>query len=72
MRGVQAYASISLTQDCSIKIKKKAKPTLIKESGTAISVSHITKKPILFLGTGQEYKDLEIFDKKKMIEKLDL
>ena len=72
MRGVQVYASISLTQDCSIKIKKKPKPTLTKESGTAISVSHITKKPILFLGTGQEYKDLEPFDKKSLINKLGL
>jgi len=40
-----------------------------KKGGTAISVSHITKKPILFLGTGQEYKDLEPFDKEKLIKK---
>ena len=43
-----------------------------EKGGTAISVSHITKKPILFLGTGQEYKDLEVFDKKSLLKKLDL
>jgi len=49
-----------------------SKADIDEKGGTAISVSHITGKPILFLGTGQEYKDLEIFDKKKMIEKLGL
>jgi len=41
-----------------------------ERGGTAISVSHITGKPILFLGMGQEYKDLEVFDKKKVVEKI--
>ena len=49
-----------------------SKADVDEKGGTAISVSHITKKPILFLGTGQEYKDLEIFNKEKMIEKLGL
>ena len=49
-----------------------SKADIDEKGGTAISVSHITGKPILFLGTGQEYKDLEIFDKKKMVEKLGL
>jgi fused signal recognition particle receptor len=43
-----------------------------EKGGTAISISYITKKPILFLGVGQNYGDLEIFDKKKFIEKLGL
>lgn len=42
------------------------------KGGTALSVSYITKKPIFFLGTGQTYDDLEIFDKKKVIEHLGL
>ncbi len=33
-----------------------------KKGGTAISVSYITKKPILYLGVGQEYDDLKEFD----------
>ena len=47
-----------------------SKADVDEKGGTSISVSQATGKPILFLGTGQEYKDLEIFDKKKLIEKL--
>jgi len=43
-----------------------------EKGGTAISVSSVTGKPILFLGTGQEYKDLEVFDKEKIMKKLGL
>ena len=49
-----------------------SKADVDEKGGTAISVSHITKKPIFFLGTGQEYKDLEPFDKKKLIRQLEL
>ena len=47
-----------------------SKADVDEKGGTAISVSAVTGKPILFLGTGQEYKDLEVFDKEKLIEKL--
>ncbi len=43
-----------------------------EKGGTALSVGYITKKPILFLGTGQEYKDIEPFDKKKFLKDLGL
>ena len=49
-----------------------SKADVDEKGGTALSVAHVTGKPILFLGTGQEYKDLEIFDKDKLIEKLGL
>ena len=49
-----------------------SKADIDEKGGTALSVAHVTGKPILFLGTGQEYKDLEIFDKEKLIEKLGL
>jgi len=49
-----------------------AKADIDEKGGTAISASHVTKKPILFLGTGQEYKDLEPFDKNKLLNQLDL
>jgi len=49
-----------------------SKADVDEKGGTAISVSHVTGKPILFLGTGQEYKDLEVFDKNKLVEKLGL
>ena len=43
-----------------------------EKGGAAISVTHITGKPILFLGVGQNYEDLEVFDKEKLIEKIGL
>jgi len=43
-----------------------------EKGGAIISTSFITKKPILFLGTGQNYEDLEVFDKKKVLDKLGL
>ncbi|MCD4771442.1 signal recognition particle-docking protein FtsY [archaeon] len=49
-----------------------SKADVDEKGGTALSVAHVTGKPILFLGTGQKYKDLEIFDKEKLIEKLGL
>lgn len=42
------------------------------KGGAAISVSYITKKPILYLGMGQEYDDLELFKKEKIIENIGL
>ncbi|MCL6500482.1 MAG: signal recognition particle-docking protein FtsY [Candidatus Pacearchaeota archaeon] len=41
-----------------------------EKGGAAISVSHVTKRPILFLGTGQEYNDLKRFNKKEILEKI--
>jgi len=43
-----------------------------EKGGTAISISYVIKKPILFLGTGQKYDDLELFSKEKFIKKLGL
>ncbi|PIO07551.1 signal recognition particle-docking protein FtsY [Candidatus Pacearchaeota archaeon CG10_big_fil_rev_8_21_14_0_10_34_12] len=48
------------------------KADIDEKGGTALSVGFVTKKPILFLGTGQEYEKIEVFDKKKFIEKLGL
>jgi len=38
--------------------------------GAAISVAHVTGKPILFLGVGQGYDDLERFDPEELVERL--
>jgi len=38
--------------------------------GAAISIAYVTGKPILFLGTGQGYADLERFDPERMVERL--
>ncbi len=49
-----------------------SKADIDEKGGTAISVTYVTKKPILFLGMGQEYKDLEVFDKEKILNSLGL
>jgi len=49
-----------------------AKADVDEKGGTALSVGYITKKPILFLGTGQEYEALEPFDKRKFTERIGL
>jgi fused signal recognition particle receptor len=40
------------------------------KGGAAISVAKAVGKPILFVGTGQEYKDLEPFSSKWLVERL--
>lgn len=40
------------------------------KGGAAISVAYATKKPIIFLGNGQQYEDLIPFDPKFILEKL--
>ncbi len=41
-----------------------------QKGGAILSVSYISGKPIMFLGVGQSYEDLEPFDKIKLLEKL--
>ncbi len=38
--------------------------------GAAISIVKVTSTPILYLGLGQEYKDLKLFDKDSFLESL--
>lgn len=40
------------------------------KGGAAISIAHSTSKPILFLGLGQEYDDLEKFDAEWLVDRL--
>ncbi|WP_456328364.1 signal recognition particle-docking protein FtsY [Archaeoglobus sp.] len=40
------------------------------KGGTAISISYVTGKPVLFLGTGQGYDDLVKFDSKWLVERI--
>ncbi|MEK6872755.1 MAG: signal recognition particle-docking protein FtsY [Nanoarchaeota archaeon] len=47
-----------------------SKADIDEKGGTIISISHATKKPIFYLGTGQKYEDLELFNKQKFIESL--
>lgn len=38
------------------------------KGGSALSVTYVTKKPILFIGVGQQYKDLELFNPEKFVK----
>jgi len=49
-----------------------SKADVDEKPGAILSVSQVTNKPILYLGVGQDYKDLELFNKKKIIERLGL
>lgn len=40
------------------------------QGGAAISIAHVTGKPILYLGTGQEYDDLERVDPSDLVDRL--
>jgi fused signal recognition particle receptor len=48
------------------------KADIDEKGGTALSLGYVTKKPILYLGTGQAYDAIEPFDKKSFIRKLGL
>ena len=37
------------------------------KGGSALSVTYVTQKPILFIGVGQRYKDLELFNPEKFV-----
>jgi len=41
-----------------------------EKGGAALSVSYVSGKPILFVGVGQRYKDLEVFSKEKIVKSL--
>jgi fused signal recognition particle receptor len=49
-----------------------SKADIDEKGGTALSVGYVTKKPIIYLGTGQNYGDIEPFKKKEFIKKLGL
>ena len=48
------------------------KADIDEKGGAAVSVSYVTKKTILYLGVGQEYKDLQPFDSEVIIKGLGL
>jgi fused signal recognition particle receptor len=38
------------------------------KGGSALSVTYVTKKPVLFIGTGQRYEDLEEFNPERFTD----
>ncbi len=46
------------------------KADIDEKGGAALSVSYVTKRPILYLGVGQAYDELQEFDKDKVMKSL--
>ena len=49
-----------------------SKADVDEKGGAAVSVSYVTGKPIIYIGIGQEYEDLEKFDSKVVLDNLGL
>lgn len=49
-----------------------SKADIDEKAGTILSVSYVTGKPIYFLGTGQDYKDLTPFTKDTVLKNIGL
>ena len=49
-----------------------SKADIDEKGGAAISVSYVTKKPILYLGTGQDYADIEKFSRERILQQIEL
>lgn len=47
-----------------------SKADIDEKGGAAISISYVLGKPILYLGVGQNYEDLEVFDKYKIMYRM--
>ncbi len=48
------------------------KSDIDEKGGAIISISYVTKKPILFLGTGQDYNDLKEFNPDEVVASIGL
>ncbi|KON33061.1 MAG: hypothetical protein AC479_05765 [miscellaneous Crenarchaeota group-6 archaeon AD8-1] len=61
LQAEEFHKSISIDATILTKADADAK------GGSAISVTYVTKKPILFIGVGQNYDDLEFFNPKNFV-----
>jgi len=62
MQAEEFHKSVSIDSTVLTKVDADVK------GGSALSVTYVTKKPILFIGTGQSYDDLEQFDPEKFVD----
>ena len=61
---VKIYKEIGF--DCIILTKTDVDP----RGGTILNLAYLTKKPILYLGTGQNYEDLDVFSPEKVLKSM--
>jgi len=62
MQAEEFHKSVGIDATILTKVDADVK------GGSAISVTHVTKKPILFIGVGQKYDDLEMFIPEKFVD----
>jgi len=62
MQAEEFHKSVGIDATILTKVDADVK------GGSALSVTYVTKKPILFIGTGQKYDDLEEFDAEKFVQ----
>jgi len=80
--NLKVFVGESITgNDCVVQSKKfndevgidavvLSKADIDEKGGATISISYVTNKPIIYLGNGQGYSDLEEFNEKKLLEGL--
>ena len=61
MQAEEFHKSIGVDATILTKVDADVK------GGSALSVTYVTQKPILFIGVGQKYKDLELFNPEKFV-----
>ena len=59
-------------QEVGIDVIILAKADIDEKGGAAVSVSYVTDKPIIYLGTGQKYEDLKKFEPEIVTENIGL
>jgi len=61
MQAEEFHKSVGIDATILTKVDADVK------GGSALSVTYVTQKPILFIGVGQAYKDLELFNPEKFV-----
>jgi fused signal recognition particle receptor len=64
MQAEEFHKSIGIDATILTKVDADVK------GGSALSVTYVTHKPILFIGVGQTYKDLELFNPEKFVDRV--
>jgi fused signal recognition particle receptor len=62
MQAEEFHKSVGIDATILTKVDADVK------GGSALSVTYVTKKPILFIGTGQKYDDLEEFNPENFVQ----
>jgi len=62
MQAEEFHKSVGIDASILTKVDADVK------GGSALSVTYVTQKPILFVGTGQQYDDLEEFQPEKFVD----